>query len=150
MRSTRGYLFFAHVYSRKIHFSFTPKFFLIFCRGYHDNFPNLFHSYIFSKLIVFNKKSAAYKQKLAKQNKTKRNKKQIKRQKQQKCVYPNAGFQTKPITKKTQTLELPLVYNNKNQGSSQNYRLGVANSWQNLILINILKLNHRCNLYHHR
>ena len=71
MRSTRGCLFFAHVYSRKIHFSFTLKFFLIFCRGYHDNFPNLFHSYIFSKLIVFNKKSAAYKQKLAKQNKTK-------------------------------------------------------------------------------
>ena len=56
MRSTRGYPFFAYVYSRKIYFSFTPKFFLIFCRGYHGNFPDLFHSYIFSKLIVLNKK----------------------------------------------------------------------------------------------
>ena len=27
---------------------------------------------------------------------------------------------------------------------------GVANNVRNLILINILKLNHRCNLYHHR
>ena len=129
MRSTRGYLFFAPVYSRKIRFSFTPKFFLIFCRSYHGNFSNLFHSYIFSKLIIFNKKSTAYKQKLAKKktqkHKNKTKQKKINRQtKTTKCVYPNAGFQTKPITKKTQTLELRLVYNNNNQDSSQNYRLG--------------------------
>ena len=122
MRSTRGYLFFAHVYSRKIHFSFPSKFFLIFCRSYHGNFSNFFHSYIFSKLIIFNKKSTEIgkkkRTKTQKQNKTKQKKKQLNRQKQQKCVYPNAGFRTKLITKKTQRLELRLVYNNNNQDSS--------------------------------
>ena len=79
MRSTRGYLFFAHVYFRKIHFSFPPKFFLIFYRSYHGNFSNFFHSYIFSKLIIFNKtsteigkkKGQKHKNKI-KQNKTKK------------------------------------------------------------------------------
>ena len=78
MRSTRGYLFFAHVYSRKIHFSFPPKFFLIFYRSYHGNFSNFFHSYIFSKLIIFNKTSTEIgkkkRTKTQKQNKTKQKK----------------------------------------------------------------------------
>ena len=62
MRSTRGYLSFAHVYSRKIHFSFTPKFSLIFVLFTMAIFQFYSHSYIIS-----HKKSTAYKGLIGKQ-----------------------------------------------------------------------------------